>query len=144
MQAIRTSLRPLRTRFNLSSIRNHGGPSVDVNAPKISITFLNPHPSKDKKEESVDVEAKVGETLLQTAHRHGIDLEGACEGVCACSTCHVIFDDDVFDRLEEASEDEEDMLGKDILRFNRLDSCHNFSEDINQAKTQVNMCTNLL
>jgi ferredoxin len=42
--------------------------------------------------------------------RHGIELEGACEGVCACSTCHVILEPDVFDRLPEASEDEEDML----------------------------------
>jgi ferredoxin-2, mitochondrial len=44
------------------------------------------------------------------AIRHGIELEGACEGVCACSTCHVILEADVFDRLPEASEDEEDML----------------------------------
>lgn len=37
-------------------------------------------------------------------------LTGACEGVCACSTCHVILEEDVFDRLEPASEEEEDML----------------------------------
>lgn len=35
---------------------------------------------------------------------------GACEGVCACSTCHVILTGEVFDELPEASEDEEDML----------------------------------
>jgi ferredoxin len=35
---------------------------------------------------------------------------GACEGVCACSTCHVILEDDVFDALPEAEEKEEDML----------------------------------
>lgn len=57
------------------------------------------------------VEARIGETFLQTAHRHDINLEGACEGVCACSTCHVVLKDEVFDTLEEASEDEEDMLG---------------------------------
>jgi ferredoxin len=33
--------------------------------------------------------------------------------VCACSTCHVVFEDEaVFDSLPEESEDEEDMLGK--------------------------------
>jgi len=33
--------------------------------------------------------------------------------VCACSTCHLIFEDeDMFDSLPEPSEDEEDMLGK--------------------------------
>ena len=45
-----------------------------------------------------------------TEVRHGIDLEGACEGSLACSTCHVVVDGDWFDKLEEPSEDEEDML----------------------------------
>lgn len=52
----------------------------------------------------------LGGNLMRAAHRHDIELEGACEGVCACSTCHVIFDEDVYDELPEASEDEEDML----------------------------------
>ena len=55
-------------------------------------------------------EAIIGQNLLQVAHSHHIDLEGACEGVCACSTCHTIIGDDLFDTLPEASEDEEDML----------------------------------
>jgi len=53
---------------------------------------------------------ELGESLLQVAHEYEIELEGACEGVCACSTCHVILEDDVFNKLPEASEDEEDML----------------------------------
>ena len=54
-----------------------------------------------------------GQTLLQLAHRYGIPMEGACEGVCACSTCHVILEQDAYDVLEarnEISEDEDDML----------------------------------
>jgi hypothetical protein len=35
---------------------------------------------------------------------------GACEGSLACSTCHVILDDAVFDTLEEPSDEENDML----------------------------------
>lgn len=31
-------------------------------------------------------------------------------GVCACSTCHLIFPVEIFDELPESSEDEEDML----------------------------------
>ena len=42
-------------------------------------------------------------------HR-GVELEGACEGVCACSTCHVILPESVYKTLPDASEDEEDML----------------------------------
>ena len=61
------------------------------------------------------MDARVGETLLQVAHRNHIDIEGACEGVCACSTCHVILSDELYDKLtdewdQEPSEDEEDML----------------------------------
>jgi ferredoxin len=43
-------------------------------------------------------------------------MEGACEGVCACSTCHVILEqglyDELLDGMEEGAlgEDEEDML----------------------------------
>jgi 2Fe-2S ferredoxin len=56
------------------------------------------------------VEAPVGLSVLEIAHRNNIDIEGACEGSLACSTCHVIVADDWFETLEEASEDEEDML----------------------------------
>ncbi|CAD6961713.1 unnamed protein product [Tilletia caries] len=56
------------------------------------------------------VEANEGDDLLTLAHAYGIDLEGACEGSVACSTCHVILDSDVYDALEEPSDDENDML----------------------------------
>ena len=56
------------------------------------------------------VEAPVGLSVLEIAHRNEIDLEGACEGSLACSTCHVIVDSEDFERLKEPSEDEEDML----------------------------------
>lgn len=76
-------------------------------ADSIHVSFLDADGNKLK----ADVDAYVGESLLQVAQRNDIELEGACEGVCACSTCHVIFpDEDLFDSLEEASEDEEDML----------------------------------
>ena len=63
---------------------------------------------KDGSERVVD--APLGLSVLEIAHRNKIDLEGACEGSLACSTCHVIVADAFFDRLEEPSEDEEDML----------------------------------
>tara|TARA_B100001123_G_C15178369_1_gene974322 strand:- start:691 stop:1023 length:333 start_codon:yes stop_codon:yes gene_type:complete len=68
------------------------------------ITFIN----KDGQENTVDV--PLGLSVLEIAHRNKIDLEGACEGSLACSTCHVIVDDAYFGRLEEPSEDEDDML----------------------------------
>ena len=56
------------------------------------------------------VDAKVGLSLLEVAHQNDVDLEGACEGSLACSTCHVVIDPEWFDVLPEAQEDEEDML----------------------------------
>ena len=54
-------------------------------------------------------EAKAGESVLDVAHRNGIEIDHACGGVCACSTCHIIVKKG-FNGLEEASEEEEDML----------------------------------
>jgi 2Fe-2S ferredoxin len=57
-----------------------------------------------------DVDAPVGLSVLEIAHKNDIDLEGACEGSLACSTCHVIVESEWYDLLADASEDEEDML----------------------------------
>lgn len=57
-----------------------------------------------------EVAAKDGTTVLQAAQAGGIDMEGACEGSLACSTCHVIVDDAWFAKLPAATAAEEDML----------------------------------
>lgn len=56
------------------------------------------------------IEAEVGLSILEVAHQNNIDLEGACEGSLACSTCHVIVDREFYDKLKKASDEEEDML----------------------------------
>ena len=56
------------------------------------------------------VEAPIGLSVLEVAHKNNIDLEGACEGSLACSTCHVVVDEKFFNTLPEATEEEEDML----------------------------------
>jgi 2Fe-2S ferredoxin len=65
--------------------------------------------SADGKERK-EIEAPVGLSVLEIAHKHDIDLEGACEGSLACSTCHVIVEPEFFDMLPEPKEEEEDML----------------------------------
>jgi len=57
-----------------------------------------------------EVEAAAGQRLLDVAWAAREPLEGACEGVMACSTCHVIVDEEDFAKLPPASEEEEDML----------------------------------
>ena len=68
------------------------------------LTFIDPDGSKKQ------IDTPGGITVMVIAQSNGIDIEGACEGGMACSTCHVIVDSDWFDRLNPASEEEEDML----------------------------------
>jgi ferredoxin len=57
-----------------------------------------------------EVNAEPGQRLLDVAWAAREPLEGACEGVMACSTCHVIVDPDDFAKLPAASDEEEDLL----------------------------------
>src|SRR5690606_15552322 len=69
-----------------------------------------------------EVEAPIGLSVLEIAHRNDVDIEGACEGSLACSTCHVIVDPQWYAKLAEPSEDEEDMLDLafDLQKTSRL------------------------
>ena len=57
-----------------------------------------------------EVDAPLGLSVLEIAHKYDVDIEGACEGSLACSTCHVIVDPEWYELLKDATEDEEDML----------------------------------
>ncbi|WP_120993843.1 ISC system 2Fe-2S type ferredoxin [Stutzerimonas urumqiensis] len=61
--------------------------------------------------EGAVLEANEGETVLDAALRHGIDIEHACEKSCACTTCHVVIREG-FESLESSDELEDDMLDK--------------------------------
>ncbi len=68
------------------------------------VVFINPDSTRR------EIDAPAGLSILEIAHQNNIDLEGACEGSLACSTCHIVVDKEWFDVLPEASEEEEDML----------------------------------
>ena len=57
-----------------------------------------------------EFDAAPGQRLLDLAWKEKLPLEGSCEGVMACSTCHVIVAAEDLDRLPPASEEEEDLL----------------------------------
>ncbi len=82
----------------------------------VTVIFVN----HDGDETSVSGAA--GTTLLELAQSVGIDIEGACEGNMACSTCHLIVEEKFFDLLPKASEDEEEMLdlASGLKRTSRL------------------------
>jgi len=68
------------------------------------ITFIEPNGV------SREVDAPVGKSVLDIAQANDFDVEGACEGSLACSTCHIIVDPDWYGRLRPAEEEETDML----------------------------------
>ena len=83
----------------------------------IKVTFI----SRDGKK--IVVEGNQGETLLDLVQKNNIsEIEGACEGCLACSTCHVVVDNSWYDKLPLASEDENDMLdlASGLTRTSRL------------------------
>ncbi len=69
------------------------------------IVFISPDGSQ-----RWEVDAPIGESVMEIAVRHNMDMEGTCEGNMACSTCHVIVDPDWAGRLSRPMEEEEDLL----------------------------------
>ena len=82
--------------------------------------------------EQQEVEAPIGLSILEVAHRNDIDIEGACEGSLACSTCHIVVDPDWYEQLDEPTEKEEDMLDLafGLTRTSRLGCQIRITEDL--------------
>ena len=81
---------------------------------KIRVIFENGDPDRliefDPAQAPFQHDGQPG-SILDILLGRGIHLEHACGGNCACTTCHVIVKQG-FDRLGEASEQEEDLLDR--------------------------------
>lgn len=91
-----------------------------------------------------EVDAPNGLSVMEIAHLHDIDLEGACEGSLACSTCHVIVDKSWFGKLKPIEEDEEDMLDLafGLAKTSRLGCQIIMSDELNGLTVQLPTGTN--
>ncbi|KAF9141819.1 hypothetical protein BGX30_004069 [Mortierella sp. GBA39] len=90
--------------FSTGAVWQHGSMPRPAPGTGIKVNFVKPDG------ETVTVEANEGESLLDLARATDMDVEGACEASLACSTCHLILDEASFDKLEEPSDEENDML----------------------------------
>lgn len=93
--------------FSKTSTNRHG--EYEWQDPKstdeiVNITYIT------KDGERIPIKGKIGDNVLYLAHRHSIDMEGACEASLACTTCHVYVHDDFQHKLPEATEKEDDLL----------------------------------
>ncbi|KAK3098870.1 hypothetical protein FSP39_023856 [Pinctada imbricata] len=65
----------------------------------------------DRDGDTIEAKAAVGSSFLDVAINNDVEVEGACEGTLACSTCHLIFKQQDYDKIPEKPTDEElDML----------------------------------
>ncbi|XP_065261129.1 adrenodoxin, mitochondrial [Emys orbicularis] len=73
---------------------------------KVTVHFINRDGDK------LTAEGKVGDSLLDVVVDKNLDIDGfgACEGTLACSTCHLIFEDHIFEKLDAITDEEMDML----------------------------------
>ncbi|MBX3361652.1 MAG: 2Fe-2S iron-sulfur cluster binding domain-containing protein [Phycisphaeraceae bacterium] len=77
----------------------------------VPVTFIleDPHSLTGGDQRELKVMAAKGEHLLEVAMDNGINIEHACGGVCACSTCHIYIEEGA-KNLSEPTEAEEDRV----------------------------------
>lgn len=99
--------------------RSHNFPRFFTSSPIMMKNVVNFTFFERKSGDVIQVKGEVGKKVLDVALDSNIDIEGACGGELACSTCHVICSQVVYNSLPSKSEEEEDMLD---LAFGRTDT----------------------
>ncbi|XP_026361583.1 adrenodoxin, mitochondrial [Ursus americanus] len=81
-------------------------PARSSSEDKITVHFVN------RDGETLTAKGRVGDSLLDVVIENNLDIDGfgACEGTLACSTCHLIFEEHIFEKLEAVTDEENDML----------------------------------
>ena len=86
------------------SENSHGPPIVPV-----KFVLEDPHGLTGSDQKEHELKAGKGEHLLEVAMEAGINIEHACGGVCACSTCHIYIEKGM-EHLSESTEAEDDRV----------------------------------
>lgn len=73
---------------------------------KVTVHFFN------RDGEKITVKGSPGDSLLDLVLNEDLDFDGfgACEGTLACSTCHLIFEEETYKSLGPIADEEMDML----------------------------------
>ncbi|KAL2754799.1 hypothetical protein ACRALDRAFT_2070860, partial [Sodiomyces alcalophilus JCM 7366] len=92
-------------KFHATPTVAHGHLTPPKPGEELWVTFID----KDGDEHKIAVSE--GDNLLDIAQDNDLEMEGACGGSCACSTCHVVVEDEeYYDKMDEPTDDENDML----------------------------------
>lgn len=115
------------------SKRSHGVLRRPKSGEELHVTFI----LRDGSQKLLNVAE--GDSLLDIAQGHGLEMEGACGGSCACSTCHVIIDPEYYDLLEEPGDDENDMLdlAYGLTETSRLGCCIRMTKNLDGLRAAL-------
>ncbi|KAI4173372.1 MAG: hypothetical protein LQ343_002904 [Gyalolechia ehrenbergii] len=123
-----------RRRFSNTATVAHGHITPPKPGEELHVTFID----KDGGEHTFEVSA--GDNLMDIAQAEDLEMEGACGGSCACSTCHVIVEEpDKFEAMPEPSDDENDMLDLafGLTETSRLGCQVKMSKEIDGVKVRL-------
>ena len=108
---------------------------------RLHVTFI------DKEGDEHTFEVAAGDNLLDIAQSEELEMEGACGGSCACSTCHIIVESqDLYDAMPEPDDDENDMLDLafGLTETSRLGCQVKMAKDLDGLRVRLpNMTRNL-
>lgn len=104
---------------------------------KIKVTYINADGSE------TEAEGEEGQDIMRVAHEFDVELEGACEGSLACSTCHVILEPSVYKQLPEPTDEENDMLDLafGLTQTSRLGCQVKLSKELEGMRVQLPSAT---
>lgn len=85
-------------------------PDIEQATKKYKITFLPMGVTIEVDPDKIPYEHNgLAGSILDVALGHGIDIDHACGGVCACSTCHIYVKEGA-ETINDALEEEDDQL----------------------------------
>ena len=100
----------------------------------VQVTFVQ----ADGEEQILD--CAIGESLMESAVAANVDgILAECGGACSCATCHVILDEDWFEKAPQKSDLEEGMLegALNVTAYSRLACQIPVSEELNGLRVTV-------
>jgi ferredoxin len=100
--------------FSTTPSKQHGHITPPKPGQELHVTFI------DKDSDTHNFEVAEGDNLLDIAQANDLEMEGACGGSCACSTCHVIVQgEEAYEKIPEA-DDDENGLSSPITKQNHF------------------------
>ncbi|EDV38956.1 uncharacterized protein Dana_GF25062 [Drosophila ananassae] len=133
--ASRLAIRSLQLR-SLNASRTFSTGLALKQKDVVNVTFVRANGDKIK------ASGKVGDSLLDVVVNNSVDLDGfgACEGTLTCSTCHLIFKTNDYEKLPDKPGDEElDMLdlAYELTDTSRLGCQITLSKDMDGLEVHV-------